>query len=485
MRKDWISVFALAGIVSFGAYACGSSDSSSTAVADAGVDAGKDAGSTPRADAAVDAGPVEGSSCANAITADLGAEVTGTLDEAGKKVFYAVTVKAGDFLILGADTAATADTGEEIVDTTLSIFNANGTTLLASIDDAFPRVTTDADMYYRAPADATLCVQVTDFATWGGQASGVATDANYTFFAGKVDPAAATVSFDVEPNDTIAAPQTGKLKAFAPGPGGYTHVMGILGTASDVDTYKFTAPAGSKSISVIVPPIGTPVAPATASYGSSMARFTVTVQKLDGTIIAQLSPPAGNVEKMSEGLSAPIEAGDYYVTFSHPAGTTAGANDFYATTLDFSTTNTPETESLGANTNDTLASAQALTLTADATNAKLKDGYILGYLPAGDLADSFSFPVGVNDSVALSCGSIRNGSGLEGVKVELFVDGVSKQAENETAIADLSWSTSRFASKAAVGITAAGTAVLQVSATGRSATNTGTYFLCGVHVTMP
>ena len=88
MRKDWISVFALAGIVSFGAYACGSSDSSSTAVADAGVDAGRDAGSTPRADAAVDAGPVEGSSCANAITADLGAEVTGMHSHVWPLVLY-------------------------------------------------------------------------------------------------------------------------------------------------------------------------------------------------------------------------------------------------------------------------------------------------------------------------------------------------------------------------------------------------------------
>jgi hypothetical protein len=484
MRRDWISVVALSGIVAFGAYACGSNDSASTTNT-APADAGKDSGSTPVVDAGRDAGPVEGSSCANAITADLGVEVTGSLDAEGQKVFYAVNVKAGDFLFLGASTAATVDTGEEIVDTTISIFNADGSKLLASVDDAFPRITTDADMYYRAPADATLCVQVTDYGTWSGGTSTVAADANYTFFAGKIDPAAATVTFDAEPNDTNAAPQVGRLKAFTQSPGGYTHLMGVLSSATDVDTYKFTVPAGAKSISVAVPPVGAPLTPATSSYGSTMARFVVTVKKMDGTIVAELAPPAGNVEKMSDGLSAPVEAGDYLVTFSRPAGTAAGANDFYATTLDFGATNTPETEALGANTNDTLATAQALALTADATNAKIKDGYVLGFLPAGDVADSFSFPVAVNDSIALSCGSIRNGSGLEGVKVELFVGGVSKQAETETALADLAWSTSRFASKPAVTATSAGTAVVQVSATGRSATNTGVYFLCGVHTTAP
>lgn len=484
MRREWVALVALTGMVSLSVFACSSEPGAATPVSNA--DAGKDAGTRPTGDAGkVDAGPVEGSSCALPIVADLGAQVPGLLDSDGAQVFYAVDVKAGDFLVIGASTAATADTGEEIVDTAITIYNADGTQMLANLDDAFPRFTTDAEVYYRAKVDGRLCVRVSDFATWSGEASTAAADANYEFFAGKLDPTSAVVTFDTEANDTDAAPQAGKIKAYTQGPGGYTFLAGALASATDVDTFKFTLPTGAKAISIAVPPIGAPVVAASSSYGSTMERFTVTVKKTDGTVVAELAPPPGNVSKMSDGLSAPLAAGDYLVTISRPAGAAAGANDFYATTISFGGTNDVETETLGANTNDTLASAQPLTLTTDTANAKMKDGYLLAYLPPGDVADSFQFPVAASDKVSISCGSIRNGSGLEGFKAEVFVGGVSKQVETETALADLSWSASRFASKPAIDVTTAGTAVLQLSATGRSQRNTGYFYLCGVHTTSP
>lgn len=484
MRRDWVALAALAGMVSFSVYACSSDAGSSSPASTA--DAGKDAGPRPSSDAGpVDAGPVEGSSCALPIVADLGTQTAGRIDASGKQVFYAVDVKAGDFLVMDAATAATADTGEEIVDTTITVFNADGSQMLANLDDAFPRVTTDAEIYYRAKVDGRLCVRVTDYATWAGDASAPAADPNFNFVVGKLDPTSAVVTFDTEPNDTDAAPQTGKIKAFTQGPGGYTYLAGLLSSATDVDTFKFTLPTGAKAISVAVPPIGAAVAAASSSYGSTMERFTVTVKKPDGTVVAELAPPTGNVSKMSDGLSAPLAAGDYLVTISRPAGLAAGANDFYATTITFGSTNDVEAEALGANTNDTLATAQTLALTTDTANPKMKDGYVLGYLPAGDVADSFQFPVAANDKVSVSCGSLRNGSGLDGFKAELFVGGTSKQTETETALADLSWSESRFASKPAVAVTASGTAVLQLSATARSSRNTGYYYLCGVHTTAP
>jgi hypothetical protein len=483
MRSSWVSGIALAGFVSVGVFACSSSDGGAAAPA---ADAGKDGAVAPRPDAApVDAGPVEGSSCANAIAADLGVEVDGNIDSEGKQVFYAIDVKAGDFLFLGASTAATPDTGEEIVDTAITVYDAAGTTMLANLDDAFPRYTTDAELYYRAAADGTLCVRVTDYATWSGDASAVAADNAYKFFAGKIDPGSAVVTFDTGANDTDAAPQTGKLKAYTQSPGGYTFLMGTLASATDVDTFRFTLPTGAKAISVAAPPIGAPLAAGASSYGSTMERFVVTVKKTDGTVVAELAPPAGAAASMSDGLSAPLEAGDYLVTIARPSGTAAGANDFYATTLAFGGTNTPEAEALGANANDTLATAQALTLATDTTNAKRKEGFVLGFLPAGDAADTFAFPVAANDKVTVSCAALRNGSGLEGVKVELFLDGVSKQSEVEVATKDVVWSDARGASKPAVTAGAAGTAAVQITTTGRSARVTGRYYLCGFHTTAP
>ena len=492
MRNQYVSLFAFAGLVaasSVGGFACSAATPvAAVATADAGT---KDAATAKDgATAAVDAGPVEGSSCALAIAADLGAEQAGDLDLPGKKVFYAFDVKAGDFLLLSASTAATADTGEEIVDTAISLYSADGSKLLANLDDAFPRYTTDAEFYYRATADAKLCARVSDFATWSGAASVVATDTAYKFLAAKIDPASAVVTFDTEPNDTNAAPQLGKLKAFATPPGAFSYVMGVLGAAGDIDTFKFTVPPGATSIGLSVPPVGAPLAEGKSSYGSTIARFALTVKKLDGTIIAEISPPVGDAEKTTDGLTAPVAAGDYLVTIRRPDGVAAGANDFYATTLTFGGSNPVEAEVLGANSNDSIATAQALTMKVDAANAKLRDGYILAYLPAGDVADHFSFPVIATDKVSLSCSALRNGSGLTDFSVEVFIDGTSKQSETEVATKDILWatpaagSTSTAASKPGITGTA-GTAVVKLAAAGRSTTNLGTYYLCGVHIAAP
>jgi hypothetical protein len=485
-----ISFVGLLGLGSLALYGCSSSSAGS---ADAGTDAPAakaDAGAEtgPRPDGSTDAGSSTGpgSSCANAIAVDLSAETDGDLNAVGKSLFYTINVTAGDFLLLSASTAATADTAPgAVVDTAISVFDAAGTNLLANDDDAFPRYTTDAQFFYRAPATATLCVQVTDFDTWKGDTATLATDSTFKFFAGIISPDAEVVTFDKEPNDTTAAPQVGKLKAASSGVGGYSYLAGVLSGAADVDTYKFTVPTGAKSLNVTVPPIGAPLAKGASSYGSSMARFTATVKKLDGTAVAELLPPAGQVESMSDSLTAPVGEGDYYLVIGRPSGLAAGDNDFYATTIAFGAGNTPESEAANAHTNDTLAAAEALTMTADTANAKLKHGYILAYLPTGDVADNFSFAVGSGDSIAVACGAARNGSGLQSFKMELFVAGASKQSETEIATADLAWSSGKGASKAPVVASAAGTAVLQLTSGSASTTNTGKFYLCGVHVTSP
>ncbi len=482
------------GLLSLGSlalYACGSTAAAptdagsdgATAKPEAGVDAGADTGPIPEAGS--DAGASPGSSCANPISVAMATDTPGVLDAVGKSIFYAVQVTAGDFLVMTAATAATPDTGTKVVDTTIAVFDTAGTKLLANDDDAFPRYATDAQLFYRAATTTTLCVQVTDFDTWKGDMGKVAEDPNFKFSAGILNPSADSVTFDQEPNDTVSAPQSGKLKAFTTSTGAYTLLGGTLSSASDVDVYKFTVPTGAKSMDVTVPPIGAPVTKGKSSYGSSMARFTATVKKADGTIVAELAPPSGQVENMAESLTAPVGTGDYYLVISRPSSIAAVDNDFYATTVQFTTGNTPETETIGGHTNDTLAAPEALTMTVDKTNAKLKHGYILAYLPTGDVADNFSFSVANGDTVAVACGSARNGSGLQSFKAEIFVDGTSKQSETEVATANLAWSSGTGASKPAVTISAAATAVLQLTAGGVSTTNTGTYYLCGVHVTSP
>ncbi len=486
-------IFAVGGALSL--FACSSTPAPATdagpgtdidaSVVDSAVPPRPDAG---RPDANVDAGPPPGPNCAQAVDSAINTETAGKFTSAGQSIYFKVAVPAGEFLLISAETAAKdSDARGDVVDTTLSVFDTAGTKLLASIDDSFPRTGTDALLIYRAPAATTLCIRVTDFDTWGGTPAVLAKDSNFKFSAGAFNPASDALTVDAEPNDTIPTAQAGKLKAATTPPGAYTFINGFLKDAADVDVFKFTVPAGATSMGVDIPPIGAPLAPGKSSYGSTLPRFTATVSKLDGTIVGQVVPPAADIEKTSDSLTLPVEPGDYYLTVARPAGVAAGANDFYATQLSFNKGNPPEAETTSG-TNDTLATAEALTMTADPANPKLKHGYIMAKLPTGDAADSFSFPLGNGDSVSLACGSARNGSGLQDFKVELFTGGTSRQTDTEVATTDMFWSSASGATgatKPAVVASAAGTAVLQLTAGSRSATNTGVYYLCGVHVTSP
>lgn len=493
--RNMFKLSGLLGVIALGAlpvFACSSTTETPTADASTTTDATVTEDAGPKADAskpdgARDAGPPPGPSCGEAVALAINTEAEATLTAVGQSIYYKVPIKGGDFMIVNAATAATdADERGDVVDTAINVYDTAGTKLLAAIDDSFPRTGTDATLVYRAPADTTICVQVTDFDTWSGKAAVLAKDSTFTLVVATFDPASAALNVDAEPNDTNATAQVGKTKPGTTAPAAYGFINGFLKDAADVDTFKFTVPAGATSMSLDVPPIGAPLTPGSSSYGSTMPRFTATVSKLDGTIVGQIVPPAGAVEKTSDSLSLPVEPGDYYLTIGRPAGLAAGANDFYATELYFGTGNPPEAEAtMGAN--DTLATAEALAMTADPTVAKQTRGFIAGKLPVGDVADSFSFPVAVGDSVTLACGAGRNGSGLESFKVELFVNGTSAQSDTETATTDLYWSsvTGSGATKPAVVATAAGTAVVQFSAATRSATNTGAYYLCGVRVTKP
>jgi hypothetical protein len=468
-----IALFAL-GLASM--YACSDKASDSPVVNN---DAGRD-GSVVKPDAPK---PDEmGSSCSKAIVAELGVASDSAFTKEGQSIYFKVDVKAGDIVQISTDTAAVA-TASDVVDTAVSVFDESGAKLLASVDDAYPRATTDSQLYYRSPADATLCVQVTDFDSWSGTAPKLAADSSFKFLAGVISSMFDFVTLDVEPNETPATAQKGVLKPYMMPPGAFTVLGGVLKDAADVDVYKFTVPTGATGLSVAIPPTGAPLAKGTSSFGSSMARFAATVKKLDGTIVGELVPPA-DAEKSSDSLTVPVVAGDYFVQISRPAGSAAGANDFYATLVSFGTSNPPEVETAGGS-NDTVATAEPLKVDADPMNAKLKRGFLQATLPEGDAADSFSFPVTNGDTVVIACGAGRNGSGLQSFKVDLLLDGVSKQSEVESTTADITWTEAKTASKAPVKITASGTAVLQLSAASRSTTNTGTYYLCGVYVTSP
>jgi hypothetical protein len=481
------------GVCSSGLYACG--PSSSEPVPPPAQDAAPPADANTRDAKAADSGGIpprtEGTSCANAVAATLGTEIPDEFTKAGESVYYSFDVTLGDYFVVAASTASTDQTAAKVVDTAIKLYDATGKTLLASDDDAYPRGNSDAQIVYRTTVSGKVCVQVTDFDTWAGSTPKLAEDSTFKFFAGKFNSTLPSVNLDAEPNDTVAIPQVGKLAPFtAPAVGASSFVLGYLQGAVDVDTFKFTAPAGTNTLSLDLPPIGAALVPGISGFGSTMERFAATIRRMDGTIVADVTPPAGAIDKTPLAFTVPFAAGDYYLSISRPVGLPVGANDFYYTRIGFGkSTTVPEAE-LTAGSNDTLATAEPLTQTVNAANAKLKNAFIIAQLPALDAADNFSVPVNAGDKVTVACSSLRSGAGLTGFTAKLFLDGQLIESDVETATANMAWRDTaagqpKIATKDAVKITQAGTAVLQLSATGRSATNTGAYYLCGFSVTAP
>lgn len=426
-------------------------------------------------DAGVDAG-VAGTSCANAIPAVLGDSPMGKIDVAGKKVFYKFSADAGQWLDL--KTTANPNDAVNTLDTALTLFDATGATKLASDDDAYPRLSTDSELYYRVATASTFCLTVEDWSSWAGKPPVAPATNTYTLALRSVAPAATTSNMDTEPNDTAAAAQTGKL---AMGTGFALGILyGDLASGADVDVYKFTIPAGLDSLTIELQPLGVPSGVGSNGYGSGLDRVSVKVMQTNGTVIGAWTTSSSSYATTPDSINVPVTTGDVLVSIERPTGSTATANDFYVSTISFSTDN--PLEMMDA-TNGTLAGAEPLALTVDTTDPKIKRAYLLGTIGTAD-TDFYSVAVTANDVVSLSCGALRTGSGLTATYEMEDAAGTALQTETETATADIYWGTAPGASKTPVTATATGNLLLKVTGT-QDATITGNWYRCGLVVTSP
>jgi hypothetical protein len=434
----------------------------------------------------VDAGQ-PGETCLNPLPLTLGM-ISGPqeIDVPAKRIHWAIDAGAGDFLDIATLANPNGISGH--VDTVITVYDATGANVLAVDDDAFPRVSTDSELFYRVRTAQRLCIMVQDYSSWapGETAGAFPTDLVHVTVTA-ISDAGVQINLDQEPNDALDAGQPGKLKAFTgTATGAFGFLFGGLDTANDVDTYTFTAPAGTTQLAMSIPPIGEPVGPGVSTYGSTMRRFTVTVTDPSGRVVGALAPPAGMFDKSSQSFGIFITAGTTYdVTISRPASLMAGSNDFYESELDFETDNPAELET-SSGMNDTVQTAEALVFTANTSVPKQRDAYVLGHInPATDV-DFYGFNANQGDTVAVACAAARNGSGLVGATFAITDNmGAVLQSETETATADVVWGTGTGFSKPPVMIGADGGYAFKVTTTSQDATNTGDFYRCGVHVTSP
>lgn len=473
---------------------------------DTGTQTGTTTGTTTGTNTGTDTGTPSGTGtgsvndddCEHAlIYADVANETTGmasgTIDIQGDADFYKVELEAGDFYFFEASNPDLAgeepDPYADYLDTVVSIFDETGDTLLATMDDAYPRVNTDTTLIFRAPTTGTYCIKIEDWGTWAGdpRPSGAAFDYEWGLF---VPSDADGVNLDTEANDTAAAPQMVSLGTYDGADARWYAIFGGLDAANDVDVYQIEVPTGMAGMTIEdLVPRGGPGAfgtgdNGTPGNGSTIELGLIQVTDAAGTnIIASLDASKG-----SDSIFMPVTAGGSYRLFVQRLASSAlGDNDFYdLSNVIWDTANMNQTEAetpTTTGTNDTSATAEVPT-----NQGTDNDQYfILGYVASGD-TDFWEFPGLQGDQVALSCSALRSGSGLTPIFAMMASDGTTVlQTETENDAADVFWYTTSEPitpepSADAVVIPTDGDYYLRVTGSTQSGSVTGNWYLCGITV---
>lgn len=433
--------------------------------------------------------PDESTSCADAVALEsvmnnAGGSFfrgTGVINPAGDSDYFKVDLKKDQWISLITQANDMDDPNK--IDTVLSLYNADGSTKLAEVDDAFPRASTDSELFYRVTEDGTYCIKVWEFSDWAGETAEGDPSFTYEVDVLPIDPALYEgYDQDKESNDDPASAQplanaitsamTGQL---------FDRVYGGLDTGTDTDFYSFTAPAGGVVMSTNFTPSGPD------GYGATTGPGVINVWEASNTTqpIARLDYAKG-----ADGFSGvPVNAGTkYLLQFSRP-NATVGANDFYF--VKFATgngdgQNPQETDDAKNNT----AAGADLATAAMSADAMTTLHFLGGTIPAGD-TDWWVLPTefAAGSSVTVVCSSQRAGSGVADMTVTLYNDAAGSsqlETETETDAKDLLWSDAMNgnSSKSSPKLAAKGTPSLKITA-GSLISNgaTSTHYLCGFHVT--
>ncbi|MFO8072603.1 MAG: hypothetical protein R6V85_12090 [Polyangia bacterium] len=438
---------------------------------DADSDADTDADSDTDTDTDTE---IHDDSCAEALPIELGDEagVEGWINSDGDADHYALEVDEGDFIAIF--TSANPEDDTEMLDTVVSVYNEDGSTLLATGDDSIPRFSTDTELFYRAAESGTLCLKVEEWSSWAGETPESDSSWKYVLFALPMD----TVNGpnpEAEPNDDLDNAQEMEFYEPTSSSNTYAFPYGVFDPADDVEVFSYTQPAGNVASHFYFMPIGPGGSGADAAEGHGSTAEPGLVQLSDGSgnVIASLDASLG-----SSDMSVPLPAGaEVALWLQRPDGATAGANDFYVIRQLNTDTDNPAEQEAGDNSNDTLATAETITISDGS-------GFILGEIdPAGDV-DYFAFDVGSADTLSVACGAARSGSGLESARFAIHDDADNElQFEVESDAADIWWSDYEGASKPALTVSPDQTYYLRVSAGGQDPQVSSTFYRCGLHPT--
>jgi hypothetical protein len=356
----------------------------------------------------------------------------------------------------------------------VSVYTADGSSLLATGDDSTPRYSTDTEMFFRATETGDVCLKVEEWSTWT-EADEALTDPTwkYTLYAWTMDLVNGP-NPESEPNDNLEQAQDVEFYTPTTSNNTYAFLYGVFDSPSDTECFSYTLPASNVAAHVYFMPAG-PGSSGTdwsEGYGSTAELGMVELTDSSGNVIASLDASLG-----SDALSVPLPVDSEVVLwFNMPTSASAGANDYYVFRHFNSETDNPAEEEVAGGANDTMATAETITIASD------DRGYIMGYIDPVDDVDYYGFNVGISDTLTIACGAARSGSGLDGARFAIHDDSDNElQAEVESDDGDIWWADHDDASMDALSVSSNQQLYLRVSASGQDPDVSSNFYRCGVY----
>jgi hypothetical protein len=336
--------------------------------------------------------------------------------------FYAFDGEANQqvIILITAHPDGTDGQSSDYIDPVITVYN-EAKEQIAFNDDPFPRLSRqDSELMMYLPTAGKYFVKVEDYHHFDPASGDAAvTDPSYTITVAGFNPD--VLVNEAEPNDAGMMSTAIPLTA---GANGYGLMLpsGKLQSGTDVDVFKFTAPADLMTDSGARPLTWFTFAPGTKDgTGSTVVLGKVElIDALSGDVVAQTNVGSEQGDATSSilwdrELFAPVVPGTEYFLKVQRSNATAGANDFYFIQfypdLDSNPTETAEA------TNNVVTTPEPLLLNAD--DPMLPRYFVEGNLPAGDV-DHFTVdvPNGVSQ-VSWGCFGESRGSGVRGLKGSL------------------------------------------------------------------
>jgi hypothetical protein len=383
----------------------------------------------------------------------IGTPVDGVINPPGDQDYYTFEGTEGQWLQFV--TEANPDDDPALVDTVITVFDADGNQL-AENDDSQPRVNTDSEITTRLPATGTYYVLVQEYSTWVGDPDEGQRDFTYTLTVGELNVDAAAVNVDGEAGDDLASAQA--LSEQTGTGGSFSLIAGDFDAADDIDVYTLTIPDGDAAgYSVYY------MADGPQGNGSTTTPGSMWITSADGTeIIARVSLSD------TDQLNPSLPPGTYQLFVSAPG--TTGSNDFYVLKAFRGGDNPAEIQETE---NNDITTPELVTIEGSPPS-----GFLLATLGDGDV-DHFAIEMQDGELVTVACGSRTSGSGVVDLTATLLdsTGTMTLATSTETAI------DGAFIEDQAV--PAAGTYILRLTKALQDADVTGTWVRCGIYITLP